>query len=335
MGFGRREMDFEEADRRYVELRRRYDTGTIGDEEFDAQRKRLMVRDDEGRWWAKSRKDGEWCYRGESGWVRGTPPGYPLQPVQDGSASSGTWQQDEHSSVPRATPSGSAPPRGRDDEQQSRARSGNRSGFSLVSGIVGVLLAVGLVGGIAAASSLSVIGGSNAESEPVTQSETETESEEAATSETEAQSETSTESQPADQGGPGAQSEPEAEAPTPNTPAAASEGGSEAAAPAPQNAAPADQPPSGASKPSEPPKAPAPEVTVPTDRKTTPDTPGPDPKPTPDPTKLGGECSSLPEGCDESDTGSVGKKVSPPEPEPVPKANSEAGAEPEPEEDLD
>jgi hypothetical protein len=67
---------FEEAERRYAELKRRHDAGEIDEEHFDTERRRLMVQDDEGRWWAKSRKSGEWNYHDGSGWVAGSPPGY-------------------------------------------------------------------------------------------------------------------------------------------------------------------------------------------------------------------------------------------------------------------
>ena len=76
MDFRRREVDFREADRRYAELKRQHDAGIISDEEFDAQRKQLMVQDDDGRWWSKFGESGEWHYRDGSTWVRGTPPGY-------------------------------------------------------------------------------------------------------------------------------------------------------------------------------------------------------------------------------------------------------------------
>src|SRR5918912_4316610 len=67
---------FEEAERRYAELKRQLDSGVISAEEFDAQRRQLMVQDDEGKWWAKSRNTGEWNYHDGSGWVPGSPPGY-------------------------------------------------------------------------------------------------------------------------------------------------------------------------------------------------------------------------------------------------------------------
>jgi hypothetical protein len=80
--FEERGIDFREADRRYAELNSQLDAGTISTEEFDAQRKQLMVQDEEGRWWAKSRKTGEWNYYDGNAWVRGIPPGY--QPVAEG-----------------------------------------------------------------------------------------------------------------------------------------------------------------------------------------------------------------------------------------------------------
>src|SRR5215210_5237052 len=76
MDFKEREVDFQGADRRYAELTRLRDAGSISEEEFDAQRQRLMVRDDQGRWWAKLGESGEWHYRDDKTWIRGTPPGY-------------------------------------------------------------------------------------------------------------------------------------------------------------------------------------------------------------------------------------------------------------------
>jgi hypothetical protein len=69
-------MDFQEAERRYAELKRQFEAGTIGADEFNAQRQQSMVQDDEGRWWAKSPVNDEWNYYDGSAWVSGTPPGY-------------------------------------------------------------------------------------------------------------------------------------------------------------------------------------------------------------------------------------------------------------------
>src|SRR5215218_8521183 len=76
MDFKEREVDFQGADRRYAELIRQRDAGSISEEEFDTLRQRLMVRDEGGRWWAKLGESGEWHYRDDKTWIRGTPPGY-------------------------------------------------------------------------------------------------------------------------------------------------------------------------------------------------------------------------------------------------------------------
>lgn len=90
MNFKVRELSFQEADRRYAELTQQHDEGSISDEEFDAQRRQLMVKDDEGVRWAKIGKSGEWHYRDGGAWVRGTPQGYQEatpEPMTDGSPS--------------------------------------------------------------------------------------------------------------------------------------------------------------------------------------------------------------------------------------------------------
>ena len=69
-------MDFREADRRYAEITRRQETGILTQEEFDEELKQLMVQDEAGRWWAKSRTAGEWYYHDGTAWVKDTPPGY-------------------------------------------------------------------------------------------------------------------------------------------------------------------------------------------------------------------------------------------------------------------
>lgn len=73
-------MDFQEADRRYAKITRRQETGGLTQEEFDEELKQLMVQDEEGRWWAKSRTAGEWYYHDGTAWIKDTPPGY--QPPQ-------------------------------------------------------------------------------------------------------------------------------------------------------------------------------------------------------------------------------------------------------------
>ncbi len=90
MEFREREgTTFDEAERRYSELERRYDAGQIDEEQFDAERQRLLVVDDEGKWWAKSWETGQWHYHdGGGAWIEATPPihhrrvGYEDPPVR-------------------------------------------------------------------------------------------------------------------------------------------------------------------------------------------------------------------------------------------------------------
>jgi hypothetical protein len=90
VNFKVREISFQEADRRYDELTQERDDGSISDDEFDVQRRQLVVQDDEGRRWAKIGKSGEWHYRDGGAWVRDTPPDYQEatpEPMTDGSPS--------------------------------------------------------------------------------------------------------------------------------------------------------------------------------------------------------------------------------------------------------
>jgi len=81
VNFGERGTPFKEAERRYTELERQHEAGSISDEEFDGQLKELMVQDQEGRWWAKSRKTGQWHSYDGASWVPGTPPGQRPSPT--------------------------------------------------------------------------------------------------------------------------------------------------------------------------------------------------------------------------------------------------------------
>src|SRR5919112_1836542 len=73
-------MDFHAVERRYAELKRQHDSGTISTEEFDAQLDQLRVQDDQGHWWTKSRETGGWHYHDGDTWVQSTPPDYRSSP---------------------------------------------------------------------------------------------------------------------------------------------------------------------------------------------------------------------------------------------------------------
>jgi Short C-terminal domain len=140
-------MDFQEADRRHAELKRQLDDGAISAEEFDAQRQQLMVQDDEGRWWAKSRETGDWHYHDGSGWVRGTPPDYQpptTLPVENAPDRRAQFDQGERSLQTARSDSG---PVQHQDEPKQRRRV--LPWLIIAAGLLGVTVLAGI--GIVAA----------------------------------------------------------------------------------------------------------------------------------------------------------------------------------------
>jgi hypothetical protein len=139
MDFRERKVNFQEAERRYAELVRQRDAGSISDDEFDAQRQQLMVQDEEGRWWAKSRKTGEWNYHDGSAWVRGIPPGY--QPVAEGPPTESALERRPQPGQVEPSPSESQV---RDGVVGDRSRRRGAPPWVLVAGLVAVVALVGL-----------------------------------------------------------------------------------------------------------------------------------------------------------------------------------------------
>jgi hypothetical protein len=107
-------MTFAEADAQYEVVRQQYLGGMLDDEQYDEQLHRLMVLDDEGKWWAKSRENGVWHYydsvRGD--WVAAAPP-TPAQPPGPpglpGAASKQGKTKGDKSATPPAEPQRAAP----------------------------------------------------------------------------------------------------------------------------------------------------------------------------------------------------------------------------------
>src|SRR3712207_2446098 len=119
-------MDFQEAERRCAELKRRFDAGTIGVDDFNAERQRLMVQDDEGRWWCRSADNDEWNYYDGSAWVPGTPPGYQ-----------------EATPEPTDSPAQTLSPSHPEDVENGRQRVSSWIPVAALAGIVLVGIAVG------------------------------------------------------------------------------------------------------------------------------------------------------------------------------------------------
>lgn len=101
MNFEESEADFREADHRYAWLKRRSDAGSMSTEEFDGQRLRLMVWDDEDSWGVEVRTAGGPSYRIESGWVR------RMSQVRDGRSPCSRREQGEQV-APQAIPDSSS-----------------------------------------------------------------------------------------------------------------------------------------------------------------------------------------------------------------------------------
>jgi hypothetical protein len=122
-------MDFREVDRRYADLKQQYDNGNLSAEEFDAQREQMMVQDDEGRWWAKSRETGDWNYYDGNTWVRDTPPDptYHTYSAANGSMTQTSAEQPRRS-----------PPRPEQEQVPVRERPGLWIACGIVASISGI-----------------------------------------------------------------------------------------------------------------------------------------------------------------------------------------------------
>jgi len=69
-------MTFAEADAQYEVLQQQYLAGALDEEQFDERLHQLMVLDEAGLWWAKSRENGLWHYYDPSSgdWIAAAPP---------------------------------------------------------------------------------------------------------------------------------------------------------------------------------------------------------------------------------------------------------------------
>lgn len=91
-------MNFADVDRRYAELWQMYQSGALTAEQFDQQLHAMMIQDNVGRWWAKSRESGDWHYFDQTSgaWVRATPPAsapptLPAAPAEPIAPTAATW----------------------------------------------------------------------------------------------------------------------------------------------------------------------------------------------------------------------------------------------------
>ena len=67
-------MDFTQVESKYKELKRKYDSGAITEDEFKAQLEELMIEDEEGKWWMIGYETGQWYYHDGKKWAQSEPP---------------------------------------------------------------------------------------------------------------------------------------------------------------------------------------------------------------------------------------------------------------------
>jgi hypothetical protein len=69
-------VTYAEADTQYEIARQQYLSGSLDDNQYEEELHRLMVLDEAGLWWAKSRETGSWHFYdpGKGQWIAGTPP---------------------------------------------------------------------------------------------------------------------------------------------------------------------------------------------------------------------------------------------------------------------
>lgn len=103
-------MTFAEADAQYELVKQRYQAGALTDEQYDDQLRALMVLDDQGRWWAKSRENGAWHYYDAvtGDWRPGTLPAAPPSLAPPAAASPTAASTASTASTPPRAMSGGA-----------------------------------------------------------------------------------------------------------------------------------------------------------------------------------------------------------------------------------
>jgi len=67
-------MDFAQVETEFRELKEKYDSGAITEDEFKVQLEELMIEDEQGRWWMIGYETGQWYYHDGEKWVQSEPP---------------------------------------------------------------------------------------------------------------------------------------------------------------------------------------------------------------------------------------------------------------------
>ena len=76
-------MDFREVEARFRELKSKLDAGAIGEEECEAELRKLYVVDGEGRYWMMGAQTAQWYYHDGSEWIQAQSPEQEMQPPDE------------------------------------------------------------------------------------------------------------------------------------------------------------------------------------------------------------------------------------------------------------
>lgn len=67
-------MNFQEAEKKYNDLRTQHNAGKLSDADFESEVGKLKLQDDQGRWWMIGVQSGEWYMHDGQKWAKGKPP---------------------------------------------------------------------------------------------------------------------------------------------------------------------------------------------------------------------------------------------------------------------
>jgi hypothetical protein len=67
-------MDFQQAKKRFKQLKEQFKAGTLTETEFKVQLKDLMVKDEQGDWWMIGYETEKWYRNDGTNWVQADPP---------------------------------------------------------------------------------------------------------------------------------------------------------------------------------------------------------------------------------------------------------------------
>src|SRR5512146_3567140 len=73
-------MSIQEMERRFRELKAKFDAGALSAKKFESEVAKLHFRDAQNRWWMLGVQSGNWYWYDGSQWVPGQPP-VPAEPA--------------------------------------------------------------------------------------------------------------------------------------------------------------------------------------------------------------------------------------------------------------